>query len=103
MAGAIVTLYDAANKDIAEISADAQGRYALADVKPGAYSLAVTWIFKNQSDAPCDGVDMTADGWFVLIGVQKDGGFLLVATGAEQKFDVAAGDVVQRDIDLKCP
>src|SRR5574341_2089359 len=36
---AIVALHDAAlDKDIADATADAQGYYAFADVKPGAYS-----------------------------------------------------------------
>jgi len=102
VAGAVVSLTDAAtNQDVAESTADAQGHYLFAEVKPGTYSLAVTWTFKDQADSPCQGVDMTRDGWFVIVGVQADGGLLLVATGGEP-FAISAGDLRQQDIDLSC-
>lgn len=108
IANATVSLDDATldPKDpkfkVSETTTDVQGRYSFADVKPGRYSMSVTWLFQNQSDSPCPGVGMTRDGWLVIVGVRKDGGLVLVATGVEQKFTVAAGETLRRDIDLSC-
>jgi hypothetical protein len=99
---AVVFLSDATTEqDVAESTADAQGRYLFAEIEPGTYSLSATWKFDNQADAPCQGVDMTVEGWFVIVGVQPEGGLLLVATSGEQ-FNIAAGDVRQQEIDLSC-
>jgi hypothetical protein len=54
-------------------------------------------------DLQTSGVAFTRDGWFVIISVESDGNLQLIATGIEQKFDVAAGDVLQKDVDVSYP
>ena len=39
----------------------------------------------------------------MLIGVDDDDNLLLMATGIEQAFDVPAGDVLQKHIDVSYP
>ena len=102
VAGAVVALSDATtNQDVAKSTADAQGHYSFIEVKPGTYLLAVTWKFQVQAGSPCQGVDITRDNWFTIVGVQPDSGLLLVATGNEP-FAIAAGDLRHQEIDLAC-
>jgi hypothetical protein len=117
IANASVELHDLAldAKDpgwkVAEVSTDKQGRYSFDGIKPGKYSLSVFAAFKNEADMPCPAVadtllsiTVTQSGWLARTGIQESTGqWAMIAVGGEKdEMSVAAGDVLQKDIDLKC-
>jgi hypothetical protein len=124
IANASVTLNDATKeaedpeRSVAETTTDQQGRYSLVNIEPGDYTLSVSFIFQNASDSPCEPTTKRdLQGNVVQVGfpiytrddmlfgasaVDRDDGSLELNVFTMLVSEVAAGDLVQVDIDLKC-
>ena len=91
---------------VAQATTDQEGFYSFAEVKPGDYSLGASASYKDQDELPCFdpfGITTTKDGWLAIIGTQESTNlWVIVVTGADDRFSIAAGDMLQKDIDLAC-
>ena len=86
-----------------QTTTDAQGRYVFAAQQPGAYGLSVSARFTTPAELPCGGMRVTDDGWFFILGTQKDGGHMLIGVlGEDNDIHLTAGMVARKDIDLDC-
>jgi len=116
IADATVKLEDATldskdpNYTVAKITTDQQGQYSFTNVKPGKYSITAVAGFTGKSDPPCTGsASSNRDGWTIIPVTQTEQNFSnntvvvrigILATG--DNFDITAGELLQKNIDLKC-
>ena len=127
-ANASVELSDAAkeaedpNRTVAKTTTDQEGRYSFAGIQPGGYTLNVPLEFVNASDSPCKLAKLGPESnlqssqaplvsrftytshemMFGARAAERDGGGLELNAFTMLVSEVAAGDLVTVDIDLKC-
>ena len=88
---------------IAVAKAGPYGAFTFPEVKPGTYILALYGTSPDQSFPFCFG-GTNPGGWDVLQQAGSTGEIITLATnmGVDQRFTVAAGEIVLMDIYVKC-
>ena len=92
---------------VAEVKTDAKGDYSFVKVTPGVYILSAKVIFPSDYEAPCPVAstglslfpDSNADGWSIRM-IRTNAG--LIQSISSEELPVVAGQLLRRDIDLKC-
>lgn len=89
----------------AEITSDAEGNYAFADLAPESYSFTLRWEFDfDGGDTPCAGLDaatMIAGNWFTNFVTLNAGGNMVIAI-QNDGVEVNAGESTTFDIVFTC-
>ncbi len=101
---------DDPNRVMAEVVTDAKGRYAFDGLRPGSYGLTATYDIPTLEASPCRvaegqltmSLDANFGATYIRVLVRyKAGGYMLLVTSF-QPTALAAGQNVQRNIELGC-
>jgi hypothetical protein len=92
------------NPQVAQTRVSAQGHFLFAVVKPGIYILALQGTSSRSQDFPFCDSGSTPSGWETLALGGQTGSIEVIATnmGVNQRFNVAVGKVVQKDLTVQC-